>query len=127
MITEQIHDKFKLFTGKLEADKTLGALASKVEAWVREAKVAPKSIGVEYLEDSDLLVLSVGYRGDEAPYEIKLNSLNLGKLAGYGDAELARLEKAMGEASAKFRDIICHELYVTEEKDLLMVVMTYQR
>ena len=32
----------------------------------------------------------------------------------------------MAEASAQFSGIICHELYVTEEHDFMMIFMTHE-
>ena len=125
-ITEQVHSRFKVFTGKLAADRTLGVLASEIEEWVRSAKVAPKSIGVEYLESSKQLILSVGYRDDESPYQIKLTSVEIGPLGQLDAPGLAKLEQAMTRASASVKNIICHELYVTETNELLMVFMAHQ-
>jgi hypothetical protein len=93
---------------------------------VASAKVAPKSIGVEFLEGTGSLLLSVGYRDDEAAHTIKLASVLIGKLDTTSAAGLTKLEQAMATASGKHQNIICHELYVTDEKDLLMVFMTHQ-
>jgi hypothetical protein len=125
-IAEQVHGRFKVFTGKLAADNTLGVLATEIEDWVRTAKVAPKSIGVEYLESSKKLILSVGYRDDEAPYNITLTSVQIGRLEALDAPGLAKLEQAMTRASATVKNIICHELYVTESHELLMVFMAHQ-
>ena len=125
-IAEQVHGKFKVFTGKLAADGTLGALGSDVEAWVRSAKVAPKSIGVEYLESSASLLLSVGYRDDEPAYTVKLSAVRIGKIESTDAAGLSAIEKSMASASGKVSNIICHELYVTAQNDLLMVFMSHQ-
>jgi hypothetical protein len=124
-ITDQVHGKFKVFTGNLAADSTLGALGGEVEAWVRSAKVAPKSIGVEYLESSRNLLLSVGYRDDESPYNVRLTAVEVGKLESLDAAGLGKVEQAMAAASAKVKNIICHELYVTETHTLLMVFMAH--
>ena len=32
----------------------------------------------------------------------------------------------MAEASAKYPNIICHELYMTDERDFMMVFMTHE-
>lgn len=125
MITAQVHDKFKLFTGKLQADGTIGSLADEVAAWAREAKVAPKSIGIEYVESADRVIFSIGYRDDEAAYAIKVSSVPVGKLSGFSEGDLGALERAMGEAAAKHGSLICHELYVTGKNDLLMVFMSH--
>lgn len=124
-IAEQVHGKFKVFDGALAADGTLGAFAGEVEAWVREAKVAPKSIGVEYLESAGRLLLSVGYRDDEAPYAVKLVTVPVGKVASLDAAGLAAIEHSISQAGVPLKGIICHELFVTTERDLLMVFMIH--
>jgi len=122
--THQVHEKFKLFSGKLASDGTLGALATEIAAWAREAKVAPKSIGIEYVESADRVIFSLGYREDEAPYAIAIRSVPVGKLGGFSEAELGGLEKAMSAAAATSGHILCHELYVTANNELLMVLMS---
>ena len=120
----QVHSKFKLFSGTLDKGAISRDLAGAVEEFARSAKAAPKSIGVEYLEQEHRVVLSLGYRDDEAAYPIRLESVSLGKVTELGAAELARLEKAMGEAAAKHARVICHELLVTGEREFIMVFMT---
>jgi hypothetical protein len=124
-IINQVHDKFKVFAGELAADKTIGALADEVAAFASAAKIAAKSIGVEYLEAAKRLVVTLGYRDDEESYPIKLNCVSLGKIDSLS-GDFSALEKAMAEASGKFNNIICHELYVTGDGDFLMVFMTHQ-
>ena len=124
MTSHQDHDKFKLFAGKLEGDGTLGALGGRIAAWAKEAKAAPKSIGIEYVESADQVIFSLGYRDDEAPYAVSISSVRVGKLGGLGEADLAALERAMCDEASKRGNLICHELYVTAQNDLLMVFMT---
>ena len=124
MIDEQVHHKFKVFLGALDDDGTVGKLAGEVQAWAAQANVAPKSIGVEYVESADKLLLTIGYRDDEPGYPITLSSVKVGKLATLDAAELGRLEGQMEQASSKLARVICHELYVTGDHDLLMVFMT---
>lgn len=124
-IASQVHNKFKVFAGDLQADKTIGGLADTVAAFAAENKIAAKSIGVEYLESAKRLIITLGYRDDEEAYPIKLHSLSLGKVdASSGD--FSALEQAMAEASAKLSKVICHELYVTDEHDFLMIFMTHE-
>ena len=75
MALQQIHNRFKIFTGTLAADQTLGAIADQIAAFVTEHKVAAKSIGIEYLEGSKRIAISLGYRDDEAPYPVKVVSI----------------------------------------------------
>ena len=106
----QVHGKFKVFSGALGSDRTMGSLAGDVEAWVRTAKVAPKSIGVEYVEAVRKLLLSVGYRDDEPGYPVKLHTVEIGRIEGLDAGGLAKVEVAMASASGTLKDVICHEL-----------------
>jgi hypothetical protein len=72
-----------------------------------------------------LLQKALGYRDDEDYYPIKLETVNLGKMSDIG-GDFSALEAKMSEAGASVNQVICHELYVTEDKDFLMVFMTHQ-
>ena len=121
----QIHGKFKLFTGELGADLSLGKLATDVEQFASRSGCAAKSIGVEYLEGERRLVISLGYREGEAGYPIRLRSVSLGTASKLDAAEIARLEKAMTAAAEKLQNVLCHELFVTEKREFVMVFMTH--
>lgn len=121
---DQVHSKFKLFAGALDASGSLGALGEEVAKFAADAKAAPKSIGVDYLEHSKQVVVSLGYRDDETPYPIKLSSVALGKVDAFSPAACEKLEAKMGEAAARTPGIICHELLVTGEDEIFMIFMT---
>ena len=124
-IANQTHGKFKVFAGKLGADNGLGELADQVSAFASDNKIAAKSIGVEYLESAESLIITLGYRDDEESYPIKLETVSLGQMSDLGQ-DFSALEQKMAEASETVENIICHELYVTDDKDFLMVFMTHQ-
>ena len=124
-IAEQVHGKFKVFAGELEADKTIGKLADEVARFARDQGIAAKSIGVEYLESARRLVVTLGYRADEEAYPIALHTESLGKVDAAG-GDFTALEAAMAEASSKHSNIICHELYVTDDHEFLMIFMTHE-
>jgi hypothetical protein len=124
-IHKQVHDKFKIFSGELGADGTIGKLADEVSAWVSKSKVAPKSIGIAYIEHGNRLVLTLGYTDDKEPYPVKLHSVRLGKIDVKGN-DFHALEEKMAHAGGKHSNIICHELYVTGDNDFTVVVMTHE-
>ena len=121
---QQLHSKFKIFTGPLGSDLSLGTLGADVAAFAVSAKAAAKSIGVEYLEKTRTLVVTLGYRDDEAAYPIELHTVRLGTTATLEAPELERLEKRMSEEASKLAGVICHELFITEKGDFAMVLMT---
>jgi hypothetical protein len=124
-ITKQVHDRFKIFSGGLAADGSIGKLAEEVAAFVDKSRIAAKSIGVAYLEPSKRLVVTLGYRDDEEPYAVKLHCIPLGKVdVKAGDFHL--LEDNMAKATSKHKNIICHELYVKGGNDFTMVLMTHE-
>ncbi len=124
-VKAQVHESFKLFAGKLDAAGHIGDLAKQVTAWAASAKVAPKSIGIEFVEHSKQVILSVGYRSDEAGYGITLASSKIGKIDKLDQAELTKLEGALGKAAGAQQNVICHELYVTDANELYMVTMSH--
>lgn len=124
-ITNQTHGKFKVFAGKLNENNELGELAKSISQFATDNKIAAKSIGVEYLESAESLIITLGYRTDEEHYAIKLETINLGKITNV-EQDFSNLEKKMSEAAQTVENIICHELFVTEDKDFLMVFMTHQ-
>jgi hypothetical protein len=120
-IMNQVHDKFKVFTGGLSEDGTISRLAGEVEKFVSESKITPKSIGAEYLEKAGRLILTLGYRDDEQPTPIKINCVPIGKVDI--SADFSNIESAMMKAAASQRNIICHELFITDNGDFFMVFM----
>ena len=123
-IENQVHSRFKVFTGELAANKTIGPLAGQITSFVKEAKVAAKSIGVEYIESAARLIITLGYRDDEPWYPVEVNCISLGKIDALG-SDVTVLEQAMSEAAQKQTNIICHELYVTDDREFLMIFMTF--
>ena len=125
MIEKQVHNQFKLFSGKLGKDHKLGALADEVAAFARDHKAAAKSIGVEYVESADQLVITLGYRTDEPAYPIALHAISIGTIDSFDPKGFPALEQKMQAAAATLDKIICHELYVTQDRELLMIFMTH--
>ena len=123
-IAGQVHSKFKVFAGELDANNTIGPLAGQISEFVSEAKVAAKSIGVEYIESAARLIITLGYRDDEPWYPVQVNCVSLGKIEAIG-SDFAALEQAMSHAAQKHSNIICHELYVTADREFLMIFMTF--
>jgi hypothetical protein len=124
-ITKQVHEKFKIFTGELAADNTIGKMAGEVADFAKRSEVAAKSIGLARLESSNRLMLTLGYRSDEDPYPIRLHGVPLGKIDAK-DHDFGALERAMAKATSHHKNIICHELYLTGPQDLMMVLMTHE-
>ena len=123
-VTDQVHTEFRVFTGKAAKRNPISGLAKKVEAFVSAEGVAPKSIGVEYLEATGEVILTLGYRRGVAPYEVAIEARSLGVLADTKRATLTALEARMKDAAAELKSVICHELLVTETREFFMVFMT---
>ena|ERR1700722_12697284 len=124
-IAKQVHDKFKIFSGELAADGTIGKLADEVAAFANKSKIAAKSIGVAHIEPGRRLVITLGYRDDEEAYPVKLHCLPLGKVDTKA-GDFHALETEMAKITGRHRNIICHELYVTGGDNFTMVLMTHE-
>jgi hypothetical protein len=125
-IEEQVHHRFKVFTGTLRNDQGISELSSRVAAFAEENQIAAKSIGVEYLENAGKLLLTLGYKKDEDYYPIRLHAENLGKIDVAGQ-DFAGIEDKMAEASDRVPNIICHELFINDDHDFLMVFLSHQK
>lgn len=121
---EQVHTRFKVFGGTLAKDRSLGPVAHEIEKFVGDSKVAAKSIGVEFLEHAQRVIMTLGYRDDQPGRPIKLHCVRIGHFDPAGP--VAHLEKEMGAAAARLQNVICHELYVTDQDEFFMVFMTQE-
>jgi hypothetical protein len=123
MIQAQVHAKFKVFILEdgIGFEEAMNRLARMVETFVRESKVAVKSVGVEYLEGQKRLVASFGYRDDEPAYPVKIRWASMGKLDLFPDA----IEAAMAGSCPAGEAVICHEFFVTGEGEFVMVQLVH--
>jgi hypothetical protein len=110
----QTHSQFKVFVGS--GQNLIQTAASAFSSY----QIAPKSLGVEFIEAADVLVITLGYRDDEPAYQFGLTEVNLGKL----DLVPAAIADALGDAAAKLENVICHEFYVNKEGEFFAVFLT---
>ncbi len=116
----QGHTKFKLFSKDFSSEASIRELLNDIENWVSANAVGPKSIGVEFLESSKTIVMSIGFRDDEN-YNVSLKSDLIGKMEA--GADTATIEAGMEKAASQYSDVICHELFITGAGDFYMVFM----
>lgn len=117
----QVHTKFKIFRGQLPVNKSIANLKAEIETFVRDNQITPKSIGVEYLENTQQLIMTLGYREDQPPYTVTIESIYIGRLEN--EVDISAIEQLMMQAADKERNIICHELYITDNQEFFMVFM----
>jgi len=117
----QVHSKFKVFVGNPTADNSIGDLGKQIEQFVDDSKVAPKSIGIEYLESTKKLIMTLGYADNQSYTPVTIACVSLGKVDIAQDT--SALEAKMSEVASKHQNLICHELYITEENEFFMVFM----
>ena len=120
-VNAQAHTRFKVFSGAAKTAAEIDAVFAQVESFAADRSVAAKSIGVEYVEAAGKLVVTLGYREDEAGYGVKLTRRSLGTVDSMDD--LSGLEGRMAEAAAELGEGICHELFITAEREFVMVFM----
>ncbi len=119
-MTTQSHSQFKVFTGA----PVHGALPAEVladfEAFTKDGNVAAKSIGVEYDERTNKLVLSLGYRDDEPGYPVSLKCVSIGILEVVPETIAA----ALSAAAAAEKGVICHEFYIAADGEFFVVFLS---
>jgi hypothetical protein len=86
MSRTQEHDKFKFFQAPCSSVADLKKLFKKVEKWVADNDVAPKSIGILWSKTGIFsstyqeAIMSLGFRDTGIPYEITLTLADAGNL-----------------------------------------------
>jgi len=115
-MSDQIHSSFRVFI--TEGPLTQGALDTFSQD-LRGSTLAPKSVGVEFLEGQNKTVLSIGYAEAVGHPVVTLVQENLGKVELTTQAVAA----ALTTAAEKHSNVICHEFYVTGDGTFFAVLM----
>lgn len=116
----QVHSKFKVFISTPVEGKLDPAIAAEVSKFFSDHQdtLIPKSVGIEYLEQTNNLVLSIGYVEGKHDSTVKLDCVSLGNLAL--DAKV--IEEALAAAASKVPNVICHEFYVDDGHFFLVLL-----
>ena len=114
----QVHDKFKIFFGKSISD-----ISAQIQSATADSSIAPKSIGVEFMESRKQFLVSVGYAEGQAGYPVSLIDTVVGPIPEFNDApdQLCSSLEAIAEENG---DVLCHELYVDNDEVVHLVLMT---
>lgn len=113
------HSKFKIFQGTLENGKLSKSLTQELKKFAAQPKVDPKSIGIEYLESKNEVIVSLGYAEKTNKKSIEFSLKKIGNLS----EGLNVLELKAEKVAAKFDKIICHELFVDGTDEFHMIFM----
>ncbi len=111
------HSEFRVFKGPLQ---DFDKLKGQIESFVTTNKVSARSIGIEFIERTKEVLMSLGYAAD-AYTPVTLNIVNLGML-DLNDTE--GIARRMSEAARQQRNVICHEHCVTDTNEFHMVFMS---
>lgn len=122
-IAQQVHHRFRVFSGKVDSDGGIQAVADEVARFVAQTNVSARSIGVEFLESEGQVLLTLGYRDDDAGFAVEVKTVALGQVKALDAANFRSLEAAMERASAKFANVICHAEYVLGDGTFNMVFL----
>lgn len=110
--------KFKIFLSIPTLAQGIAPLLANAEAFINGSRsFCAKSLGIEYIEDRNVVCLSLGYSLEEGHRPIKLSAVDLGKPDNEGETELA-FEHCVGD-----RDFICHEFMIDKTGNFTLVLM----
>ncbi len=112
------HSQFKIFKGTL---KNVSDLKNNIESFVENNKVSARSIGIEFIEHSGEVMISLGYSKEGQHLPVSIGLVNLGKV-DLGNTEA--IEKLMTQAAEKQTNVICHELCITDTNEFMMLFMS---
>lgn len=113
------HNKFKIFQGSIESGKLSKGLTTELKKFSSQDKVDAKSIGIEYLESSNEVIVSLGYAERRSKRKIDFKLKQIGNLSEGSNVLEVKAEKA----ASKIENIICHELFVDNGKNFHMIFM----
>lgn len=106
---DQRHSKFKVFI--TEPTSTGGIpdeLHLTINGFIALNKVAVKSVGVEFVESINKIIISLGYTEEQKYYSVVLQEVVLGDIP----TDSTIIEQALTKACDGIDNIICHEFYV---------------
>ncbi len=112
------HSSFKIFKGKME---DVSRIQTDIESFVVTNQVSARSIGIEFIEHSQEVLISLGYSTEGEFTPVSLALVNFGKV-DLSDTEA--IEKKMSEAAQQQKNVICHELCITDKDEFLMLFMS---
>lgn len=112
------HSQFKVFKGKLESFQDL---KKQIESFVDAERVSARSIGIEFIEHSKEIFISLGYSKDGTYMSVNIDSANLGKV---DLNDTATIESLMSAEAEKRNGVICHELCITDTNEFMMIFMS---
>lgn len=116
---EQTHEKFKLFRIS-GINGNFDQAFKQVEEFANQPNLSPKSIGAEFLEKTNELLLTLGYTpATGQSNNIKLKVYEIGKL----NENTEVIENKIAEKAKQIKTVICHELFVTQNDDIHMIFM----
>ncbi len=115
------HNLFKVFKGKPE---TINDVKKKIESYVSKNKVSAKSIGIEFIEHTKEVFISLGYNKEGKYSAISIDAVNLG-MVNLEDTKA--IEKMMSAAAKKQKNVICHELFITDKGEFTMIFMSTKK
>jgi hypothetical protein len=115
----QFHSKFKVFISTPGPDGLLNQdLLATIAKLATESKLAIKSISVEFVDGQ--VIVALGYADDQPSYPVQVQCVSLGRL-GRDDVVIA---DAMALAASQVNDLLCHEFYVDDSDDHIMVLLS---
>jgi hypothetical protein len=120
----QVHSQFQVFTSDSNPSlaDSFNKLKMEIERFTAKGDLAPKSIGVEYLEHTHQIVMSLGYtEGTEPGYTVRLTALDIGR---FEPNDTKGIANAMSKAALTVENTICHEFYVSEDNEFTMILMS---
>jgi hypothetical protein len=125
-MAKQAHNKFKVysvpFSGSFDAKTKKPILA-----FVNQEGVSAKSVGIEFLESSSRLVISIGYavqKKNTSKYDLTIKSVGKHDFSGEGFAELDKVSAAFEKTAGKLENIICHEFFITGSGEAFAIFLT---
>jgi hypothetical protein len=110
-------NKIKLFKSNSDSPEKI---LKEVTEFAATQNISAHSLGVEYVEPLDQLIISLGYREEDDPTSIEIIQHTIGNIS---TNSLAELESNFKKILDTFEKPICHEFFVNNAFDLIGIFM----
>lgn len=120
-MSTQAHNHFKFFQLQFENNKIEEEGKNQLVKFLNGNDIIAKSVGIEHLDNDQKVIICIGYAIEENNKTFDIELKKIGKFEG--DSSLSSLEGAMNKAASSYTNIICHEFFIDEEKDLYTIFL----
>ncbi len=120
-MSTQTHNHFKFFQVEFKNNRIEEEAKEQLKSFLNGNDIIAKSVGIEHLDNDQKVIICIGYIKEENNKTFDVEVIKIGKFEGY--SSLLSLEETMNKTASSYSNIICHEFFIDEERDLYTIFL----